>query len=187
MLLARVISCLLWDSFTSFQFAIAHHYSLSPNRSLGLAWILFFRRVDFVWFLISNSELLRIKNKRKTPWKNKRLQAVVKHYIERTNEWFGLHDNVVSTSRIQTIKVLPEMGKPDNGHLFSIKPWKCKENLCISGCSLIFLFKYLGHSDSRFYLCKKRNAMRTIILPTTIPRKSSICSRSPTWIFPTAI
>ena len=47
------------------------------------------------------------------------------------------------------------MGKPDNGHLFSIKPWKCKENLCISGCSLIFLFKYLGHSDSRFYLCKK--------------------------------
>ena len=55
------------------------------------------------------------------------------------------------------------MGKPNNGHFFSIKPWKCKENLCISGCSLIFLFKYLGHSDSRFYLCKKRNAMRTII------------------------
>ena len=55
------------------------------------------------------------------------------------------------------------MGKPDNGHLFSIKPWKCKENLCISDCSLIFLFKYLGHSDSRFYLCKKRKTMRKII------------------------
>ena len=25
--------------------------NFNPNRSLGLAWILFFRRVDFVWLL----------------------------------------------------------------------------------------------------------------------------------------
>ena len=56
---------------------------------------------------MNNSELLRIKNKQKTPWKDKRLQAVVKHYIERTNDWFGLHDNVVSISRIYTRKVSP--------------------------------------------------------------------------------
>ena len=41
-------------------------------RSLGLAWILTFRRVDFVWLLMSNSELLRIKNKQKTPYKKQK-------------------------------------------------------------------------------------------------------------------
>ena len=46
--------------------------SLNPNRSLGLAWILFFRRVDFVWLLMSNSELLRIKNGQKTPYKKQK-------------------------------------------------------------------------------------------------------------------
>ena len=40
--------------------------ALNPNRSLGLAWILLFRRVDFVWILMKNSELLRIKNRQKT-------------------------------------------------------------------------------------------------------------------------
>ena len=44
----------------------------NPNRSLGLAWILFFRRVDFVWLLMSNSGLLRIKNKQKTPYKKQK-------------------------------------------------------------------------------------------------------------------
>ena len=39
-------------------------------------WI--FRRMYFVGLLMSNSELLRIKNKQKTTYKNKRLQAVVK-------------------------------------------------------------------------------------------------------------
>ena len=43
-----------------------------PNRPLGLAWILFFRRVDFVWLLMNNSELLRIKNGQKTPYKKQK-------------------------------------------------------------------------------------------------------------------
>ena len=47
-------------------------FLLNPNRSLGLAWILFFRRVDFVWLLMSNSELLRIKNGQKTPYKKQK-------------------------------------------------------------------------------------------------------------------
>ena len=47
-------------------------FLLSPNRSLGLAWILSFRRVDFVWLLMSNSELLRIKNGQKTPYKKQK-------------------------------------------------------------------------------------------------------------------
>ena len=46
--------------------------SFIPNRSLGLAWILIFRRVDFVWLLMSNSELLRIKNKQKTSYKRQK-------------------------------------------------------------------------------------------------------------------
>ena len=47
-------------------------FLLNPNRSLGFAWILFFRRVDFVWLLMSNSELLRIKNGQKTPYKKQK-------------------------------------------------------------------------------------------------------------------
>ena len=35
----------------------------SPNRSLVIAGVLFFRREDFVWLLMSDSELLRIKPK----------------------------------------------------------------------------------------------------------------------------
>ncbi len=52
--------------------------SLNPNRSLGLAWILFFRRVDFVWLLMSNSELLRIKNGQKTPYKKQKTASSYK-------------------------------------------------------------------------------------------------------------
>ena len=44
----------------------------NPNRLLGLAWILFFGRVDFVWLLMSNSGLLRIKNEQKTPYKKQK-------------------------------------------------------------------------------------------------------------------
>ena len=40
-----------------------------PKSSLGLACIFIFRRVDFVWLLMSNSELLRTRNKQKTPYK----------------------------------------------------------------------------------------------------------------------
>ena len=50
---------------------------LNPNRSLGLAWILFFRRVDFVWLLMSNSELLRIKNGQKTPYKRQKTASSI--------------------------------------------------------------------------------------------------------------
>jgi len=44
----------------------------NPKRSLELAWILLFRRVDFVWLLMSNSELLRIKNRQKTLYKKQK-------------------------------------------------------------------------------------------------------------------
>ncbi|KIP56564.1 hypothetical protein ST41_07155 [Prevotella pectinovora] len=49
-----------------------------PNRSLGLAWILFFRRMDFVWLLMSNSGLLRIKNGQKTPYKKQKTASSIK-------------------------------------------------------------------------------------------------------------
>ena len=52
--------------------------TLNPNRSLGLAWILLFRRVDFVWLLMSNSELLQIKNKQKTPYKKQKTASSYK-------------------------------------------------------------------------------------------------------------
>ena len=48
----------------------------NPKRSLGLAWI--FRRMDFVWLLMSNSELLRIKNKQKTTYKKQKTASSYK-------------------------------------------------------------------------------------------------------------
>ena len=55
--------------------------SFNPNRSLGLAWILFFRRMDFVWLLMSNSGLLRIKKRRKTPYENQKTASSYLNYI----------------------------------------------------------------------------------------------------------
>ncbi|MCI6047323.1 MAG: hypothetical protein MR736_01910, partial [Prevotella pectinovora] len=52
----------------------------NPNRSLGLAWILLFRRMDFVWLLMSNSELLRIKNKQKAPYKKQKTASSYYNY-----------------------------------------------------------------------------------------------------------
>ncbi|WP_337809631.1 hypothetical protein, partial [Prevotella pectinovora] len=52
--------------------------NFNPNRSLGLAWILIFRRVDFGWLLMSNSELLRIKNGQKTPYKKQKTASSYK-------------------------------------------------------------------------------------------------------------
>ena len=40
----------------------------NSNRSLGLVFCLF-RRIYIVWLLMSNSKLLRIKNKQKMPCK----------------------------------------------------------------------------------------------------------------------
>ena len=68
---------------------------LNPNLSLGLAWILFFRRVNFVWLLMSNSELLRTKSRQKTPYKNKRRQAVIKNQTKRPNDSFGLTEKIM--------------------------------------------------------------------------------------------
>ena len=48
--------------------------------------------MDFVLLLMSNSELLRIKNEQKTPYK-KRLQAVIKKHNIRPNDRFGLKEN----------------------------------------------------------------------------------------------
>ena len=55
--------------------------SLNPNRSLGLAWILdfgFLEECILLVFLMSNSELLRIKNKQKTTYKNQKTASSYK-------------------------------------------------------------------------------------------------------------
>ncbi|WP_302750839.1 hypothetical protein [uncultured Prevotella sp.] len=51
-----------------------HHKatSLSQIDHYGLLGFCFFRRVDFVWLLMSNSELLRIKNGQKTLYKKQK-------------------------------------------------------------------------------------------------------------------
>ena len=46
--------------------------SFNPNRSLGLVVFRIFRRMNFVCLLMSDSELLRIKNKQKASYKNRK-------------------------------------------------------------------------------------------------------------------
>ena len=43
-----------------------------PNRSLGLVVFRIFRRMNFVCLLMSDSKLLRIKNKQKASYKNRK-------------------------------------------------------------------------------------------------------------------
>lgn len=66
--------------------------NLNPKSVIGtcLSFVLY-RRVDFVWFLVSNNELLRIKliASKRCLVTNKRLQAVLKYYIQRPNDRFG--------------------------------------------------------------------------------------------------
>ena len=65
---------------TSVVAILGANISFNPNRSLGLAWILLFRRMDFVWLLMSNSELLRIKNKQKAPYKKQKTASSYYNY-----------------------------------------------------------------------------------------------------------
>ena len=46
--------------------------SFIPNRSLGLVVFRSFRRMNFVCLLMSDSELLRIKNKQKASYKSRK-------------------------------------------------------------------------------------------------------------------
>ncbi|KIP62869.1 hypothetical protein ST44_05305 [Prevotella pectinovora] len=71
------ISCNSWFGVFYAQTVIR---PFNPNRSLGLAWILLFRKMDFVWFLMSNSELLRIKNKQKAPYKKQKTASSYYNY-----------------------------------------------------------------------------------------------------------
>jgi hypothetical protein len=49
--------------------------------------------VDFVWLLMSNSELLRIKNKQKTPYKNQKAASSYRIIIiKRPNDRFGIKE-----------------------------------------------------------------------------------------------
>jgi len=45
--------------------------------------------MDFVWLLMSNSELLRIKNKQKTTYKKQKTASSYKKYRKRPNDRFG--------------------------------------------------------------------------------------------------
>ena len=47
--------------------------------------------MDFVWLLMSNSELLRIKNKQKTPYKKQKTASSKIKYNKRPNDRFGLN------------------------------------------------------------------------------------------------
>ncbi len=64
------------------QYIMAERDSLPaffiPNRSLGLIVFWFFRRVDFVWLLMSNGELLQFKNKQKMPYKEQKTASCSK-------------------------------------------------------------------------------------------------------------
>ena len=55
---------------------------LQPESVIRACLDFLFRRMDFVWLLMSNSELLRIKNKQKAPYKKtKDCKQLLKLYI----------------------------------------------------------------------------------------------------------
>ena len=62
-----------------------------PNRSLGLVVFRSFRRMNFVCLLMSNSELLRIKNKRKVSYKSRKTAKSNLKILTRANARFGFN------------------------------------------------------------------------------------------------
>ena len=66
-----------------FQILILHLCNqFNPNRSLGLVVFRNFRRMDFDCLLMSDSELLRNKNKQKASYKSRKTTRsnLKKHY-----------------------------------------------------------------------------------------------------------
>ena len=59
-------------SLQSYIFIINYAILFNPNRLLGLVVFRIFRRMNFVCLLMSDSELLRIKNKRNASYKNRK-------------------------------------------------------------------------------------------------------------------
>ena len=66
--------------------------SFNPNRSLGLVVFRIFRRMNFVCLLMSDSELLRIKNKRNTSYKNRKTARSNTKILTRPNDRFGFRN-----------------------------------------------------------------------------------------------
>ena len=61
-----------------------------------------FIRVDFVWLLMSNSELLRIKNRLKTPYKKtKDCKQLFELYIKRPNDALSLQKIATKSHKLQ--------------------------------------------------------------------------------------
>ena len=56
---------------------------------------------------MSNSELLRIKNGQKTPYKSKRLQAVIKNKVKRPNDRLGFITNINSIFTLHETSIPP--------------------------------------------------------------------------------
>ena len=63
---------------------------LNPNRSLGLVVFRSFRRMNFACLLMSDSELLRIKNKQKASYKSRKTARSYIKILIRPNDRFGL-------------------------------------------------------------------------------------------------
>ena len=61
-----------------------------PNRSLGLVVLRNFRRMNFVCLLMSDSELLRIKNKQKASYKSRKTARSDLKILIRPNDRFGI-------------------------------------------------------------------------------------------------
>ena len=64
-------------------------WEINPNRSLGLVVFRSFRRMNFDCLLMSDSELLRIKNKQKASYKSRKTARSNLNILIRPNDRFG--------------------------------------------------------------------------------------------------
>ena len=63
----------------------------NPNWSLGLVVFRNFRRMNFACLLMSDSDLLRIKNKQKASYKSRKNARSNKKNLTRPNDRFGFN------------------------------------------------------------------------------------------------
>ena len=70
-------------------FAVKRRAVFVPNQSLGLVVFRNFRRMNFACLLMSDSELLRIKNKQKASYKSRKAARSNQKKLTRPNDRFG--------------------------------------------------------------------------------------------------
>ena len=124
-------------------FAVKRRAVFIPNQSLGLVVFRNFRRMNFACLLMSDSELLRIKNKQKASYKSRKTARSNPKKLIRPNDRFGF---ILGAKWIALVRgwrrdcVVGGWKLVSNDAKRTIPPPNAKHSTLLQGCFLCFGF-----------------------------------------------